>query len=68
MSITKSTGQDREGCQREMTTHEFNGKKYHVEKRWCPGAAEQTTERLVNLTKEELPDFLKNWQTKGRLN
>jgi len=66
MSITKSTGQDREGCQREMTAHEFNGKKYVIEKRFCPGAAEQLTETLVNLTKEELPDFLKRWQTPGK--
>ena len=62
---TKSTANDREGCHRELITREFDGKKYVLEKRQCPGAPEQTTEKLVNLSKEELPEFLKNWKTDG---
>lgn len=54
--------QDREGCHREMTTKEFDGKKYVIEKKLCPGAPEQLTETLVNLSREELPEFLKKWK------
>lgn len=60
---TRKTSNDREGCHRELITKEFKGKKYVIEKRQCPGAAEQTTETLVNLNKEELSEFLKNWKT-----
>ncbi len=60
---TKSTANDREGCHKELITKEFDGKKYVLEKRRCPGASEQITETLVNLTREELPEFLKNWKT-----
>lgn len=59
---TKSTSNDREGCLRELISKEFKGKKYVIEKRLCPGSAEQTTETLVNLNKEELPEFLKIWK------
>lgn len=59
---SRSTANDREGCLRELITREFNGKKYVMEKRQCPGAPPQTTETLVNLTREELPEFFKNWK------
>lgn len=32
-----------------------------MERKQCPGAPPQTTETLINLTREELPEFLKNW-------
>jgi len=60
--LSQSVGSDNEGCRREKTTHELNGKKYVLEKRFCPGAPEQTTETLVNLNREELPTFLQHWQ------
>lgn len=63
-TVTKSSGTDREGCTREMTTHERDGKRYSVEKRRCPGdpeGHEQTSETLVNLTHQELPEFLRQW-------
>jgi len=52
---------DREGCMREKVTHELNGKKYILTKKKCPGMSEQSTETLINMTKEELPEFLKHW-------
>jgi len=54
---------DREGCRREKTTQEWNGKKYILTRRKCPGMSEQKTETLVNMTREELPEFLKHWQS-----
>ena len=54
---------DREGCRREKTTQEWNGKKYILTRRKCPGMSEQKTETLVNMTQEELPEFLKHWQS-----
>ena len=66
-SLTKSTGTDRNGCVREVTTHERDGKRYSVEKRRCPGdpeGHEQTSETLVNLTHQELPEFLSQWQSR----
>lgn len=59
---TTSTLKDREGCHRQLVTREFNGKKYILEKRQCPGVPEETTETLVNLTREELPEFLSRWK------
>ncbi|XP_057370877.1 uncharacterized protein LOC130691871 [Daphnia carinata] len=60
---SKSTINDRDGCYRDLTTKEFNGKKYVMERKQCPGAPPQTTETLINLSREELPEFLKNWRT-----
>ncbi|XP_032778652.2 uncharacterized protein LOC116917308 [Daphnia magna] len=58
---SKSTINDRDGCHRDLTTKELNGKTYVMERKQCPGAPPQTTETLINLTREELPEFLKNW-------
>ena len=59
---SRSTANDREGCLKELITREFNGKKYVMETRRCPGAPPQTIETFVNLTREELPEFFKNWK------
>ncbi len=64
--LSQSVGSDNEGCRREKTTHELNGKKYVLEKRSCPGAPEQTTETLVNLNREELAMFLQHWQQSNK--
>ena len=53
---------DMEGCQRKITTHQFEGKKYVVEKWHCPGGEESIIEHFENLTHEEMPDFLKKFQ------
>lgn len=65
--MSQSVGNDAEGCRCERTTHELDGKKYIVEKRSCPGVPEQTTETFVNLTRDELPNFLQYWQPKPAL-
>lgn len=63
---TKTTSNDREGCYRELITKEYDGKKFVKERRLCPGAPEQITETLVNLNREELPEFLKKWNSDHR--
>lgn len=58
---TKSISNDQEGCRREITTREYDGKKYVIETRKCPGVPEEFIERLFNIKREELPEFLKRW-------